>query len=262
MSHSDSSEGDNHADQGPSSSNLNEHSDNIDHSGSDFTDGSLPEEPYLFIKIYKLSLKHWYYLVLVLNITAILLMIGSLCTNRWVKQGEDETLWEGGLTVCEKCDGDFEEEKYEEIANDVCDNDDYEGFCDQFEKLALAGTVYLALDIVSIVDVAVWSIRILFCLLGRMIFKDIVSYLLAISSFLIHTAGFIVWIEVSNAEYGTSCDEVSRTEAKPLCPTHGPGLAIATILVLGISNIIFILVFRIRKQAQIIYIQESKKERS
>jgi hypothetical protein len=259
MSHSDSSEGDHHADQGPSSSNLNEQSDNIDQSGTDFTDGSLPDEPYLFIKIYKLSLKNWYYIVLVLNLTAILLMIGSLSTNRWVKQGEDETLWEGGLTVCEKCDGDFEEEKYDDIASDVCDIDGLEGFCDQFEQLALAGTVYFALDIVSIVVVAVWSIRIVFCLFGRMIFRDILSYLLAVSSCMIHTAGFIVWIALSNAEYAASCDEVSRTEAKTLCPTHGPGLALGTISVLGVSNLIFILIFSRRKQAQVIYIQQSKK---
>lgn len=262
MSNSDFSEVENPSDISPQSHNLNEPSDNIDISSSEFNSVILPEEPYLFLKIYKISLSNWYYLVLALNLTSTLLMIGALSTNRWVKQGKDETLWEGGLTVCEKCDGDFEEEKYADIADDVCGEDDLEGFCDLYEKLTVAGNVYFALEIISIVLILVWTLRIIACFIGKALFRNGISYGISLLGCLVHTVGFIVWITTAGALYGKECEDVSKSDAKPLCPTRGPGLAIATVLVLAIDNVIFIHIFRIRMTAQLNYMKETRMKES
>lgn len=262
MSNSDSSEGDNQVDNEPRSHNLDEPSDDIEHSGSDYTDIILPEEPLLFLKIYKLSIKNWYYIVLALNLVSTMVMIGSLATNRWVKQGKDNTRWEGGLIVCEKCDGQFEEEKYSDIADDVCGEDDLDGFCDLYEKLSAAGNVYFVLEIISIAIILVWSLRIVACFFGKALFKDWITYGISAMGCLVHTAGFIAWIIIADALYGQDCEDVSRSDFKPVCPTHGPGLAIAAILILAIDNLLFILIFSVRMKVQLNYMIETRKKES
>lgn len=206
-------------------------------------EGTATKEPILKSKIFCLKLNTWNWILFDVLLINIILMIGTLTTINWVRQGKNETLWEGGLTACENCDGDFEHEMYVNIAQNVCSYEDYDGFCSLFKDLAKAGTFFEVTEIISIAFLIVWLVRILLAILHKEACRDSISYAISLFSLCVHAVGYTAWFIISDASYIGPCDEVDKDNRKGVCGTDGPGMALASMILLLLANLLFYLIY-------------------
>lgn len=167
-------------------------------------------------------------------------MLGSLCTPRWVQQGKKGFLWRGSLLRCGGCDGEWEDKYYWEIA-EVCENNDIKGYHDTFKNLYIGGVIFLVFQIVTL---AIFTMVILarfgwFFKIKSMLYMNVII----VSALISQTVAVSSWFISTKAKFRNNCDVSSGFgDEKPVCPTQGPILAICSeigvILILMISQLI------------------------
>ena len=195
-----------------------------------------------------LQLKAWFGIVLLLLLSQIGLMIGSLATKRWVTEGRGDSKWFGGLTSCSNCPKVWRDHYYDEIAAQLCtwDDDTYIHYCNIFEDLRDAGGQFLFFELISITMVVAWMVKILTVLLD----KDCLSrvpwsaYTYGLLATFFHWIGIILWGAVTDARFDADCDTPRTGIDKPeLCGTRGPIIAIVVAVMFPIIMVVYTFVY-------------------
>lgn len=152
------------------------------------------------------------------------IVIGSLWTPRWVRQGEEDDEWKGGLFGCTKCEGEMEGESYKKIEDDICDTTSRLS-CDHFEDLHLAASLYLSFATLALVSMIAWVTLCFFFMKGKTGIKRAVVLVLPVFSELFLLVATVCWFAVTNADFQDECEELKDGEGS-LCATQGPAVAI------------------------------------
>ncbi|OMJ83665.1 hypothetical protein SteCoe_15332 [Stentor coeruleus] len=167
-------------------------------------------------------------------------MLGSLCTPRWVQQGKKGSLWRGSLLRCGGCDGEWEDKYYWEIA-EICEENNIKGYHETFRSLYIGGVIFLVFQIITL---GVFTFIILarfgwFFKIKSMLYMNLIMIFALISQ----TVAVSSWFIANKAKFGNNCDVSSGFgENKSLCPTQGPILAVCSeigvIMILMISQVV------------------------
>jgi len=182
-------------------------------------------EPSVETELLCMKVKYWWYAVMLCQGWLFVFMMGCLGSYEWVRQGKDESEWEGGLLGVNFGPENYRGESYSSLADDVCDREGYEELCDSFENLKNAGAVFIFFEVLSILMLAAWAARVVFALKEKKFLGEWIGYLFPGLGFLLHFLGVIVWVAVSGAKFSSECYGQSE-----LCNTYGPTLGVLTIL--------------------------------
>ena len=173
--------------------------------------------------VYQLKEKTWAKVYVVIHIIIVILIIAQLATPKWVEIGTSGYI-KGGILECnEGCGG---KKTYQELYDDYCgsSSDDYyyseessefsQEICESFESLAKAGPTKIALDIVTIFFIALWSATMFIFPKFRCIgsFNFFFSFL----SFLFYFAGTASWLIRSGAKFGRNYRGVEARDSPRL----------------------------------------------
>jgi hypothetical protein len=180
----------------------------------------LKENPILL----NISLAKWRSFMICIEYFNFCLMIGSLGTPRWVKQGSRSNLWRGGLLRCGGCSGDWEDEYYYSILQS-CKENDVKGYKETFDSLSKAGFLYLSFEILALL---VFSLLLLaqsglvFRLFGDKCKSKLLLLILGL-----HSIAIILWFSISKVKLAENCSFSSNYfKSHPICATQGPTLAL------------------------------------
>ena len=197
-------------------------------------------------RIYNIPVRIIWYTLISLLLTNLLLLLGSLGTRKWVKQGKEENSWQGSLLHVTKGPEEWENETYEQLADDYCDmkGEDNEALCRLFQNLHDAGATYVSFGVMTVICTIGWILKIVFLLLEKKCCKNLVGYVLSGICGVFHLIGLVVWSAVSESKYNVDCDKVvEKGEIGELCNTDGPALALTVMLMyVGITPV-FVFVY-------------------
>lgn len=181
------------------------------------------EVPYFYLK-----LKYWWYGFLALVLVLLALTLGGLGSPSWVRADNSGMTVHGGLLRCTTCPHEWAGRNYGDIADDICGNDTLDFYCDAFENLSTAGGCYIGFDVVAVVALLGWLLKLVMYLketdfLGRRVW---IGYVFPGVFALCHILALIIWSSVSVASFSSDCDESSD-----ICSGHGPGLSLAVSII-------------------------------
>ena len=164
------------------------------------------------------------------------LMIGSLTTPRWVKQGDRNTLWRGSLTRCGGCSGEWEDKYYYEIYEISKDN--YVLGCEEtFEALYVAGFLYLTFEVLALV-VYVFLIVVQSGFIVKVASDKCIGKVI-FSIFLLHTIAVILYFTISKIKLLRDCSRASDYfTSYNVCANQGPTIALVSEILCLISVIL------------------------
>ena len=187
--------------------------------------------------VWRVQLRHWWIVLLLLQLLVIAVMSGCLATHSWVRQGSHEFKWEGGLLKCYHCIGSWDNQYYHDIVAEVChqDGEVYDSWCDQFRDLRYAGRTFLSLDIFCLALLVLWTGKTIAILNSRNFLRDWVFPLFGVLICMCHIAAVIQWHSVSMAFFYGDCYHLSDGQDRAnLCALDGPMLAVALCVMLPI----------------------------
>lgn len=210
------------------------------------------EEPDIDTPLLCMRVRYWWYLVIFCQGVIGVFMFATLGTRKWVRQGDEDYEWQGGLLECTFChmNSDWYEETYDSLKSDECDadGDEHEAWCTMFENLQAAGGVFVFFELVSFLLLGLWIARVILCLCGKRLCHDLVALVFPITAFLSHMIGLIIWASVSKSGFNADCEDFmdgsSRTDT---CSTTGPALAVLTCLLYVFFGALYAFVFRNRR---------------
>lgn len=194
-------------------------------------------------RILCMQLRYWLYLTLLFQYILIVFLFGCVGTRRWVRKGNDETEWEGGLISITGSNKGWKSESYKDIKDEVCDNDDLNDLCSVFKRLYDAGAAYLFFELLALIFIFVWIGQIIWMLFEKPVNRWWLGLMWPGISLLCHIIAISIWAGVTKAGFEVNCLGMHSTK---LCSTNGPALAILVVfLYLGFGMIwAFVLYFR------------------
>lgn len=189
----------------------------------------------------RIKVSNWSTLITLLFFLIFSLMISSLVTPRWVRQGARDTIWRGSLLRCGGCIGEWEDKYYFSISK-ISDSNNVRGFYTTFNSLYISGLIFLVFETLSLI-----LMTIIF-LLKLNVFNNKLShrvyFCFNICIFVLHTVGLISWFAISKAKYFTECSKSSDYfKAESICATNGPTIAIITEFFIVLNLIVKILLW-------------------
>ena len=198
----------------------------------------------------------WQWLSLLHQLLAAALIIGGMTTPRYYQVND---LF-GSMTDLEKVvylvvDEGSEDFTYYHVAHECISSyhcniessndsiqDIYDGLCDTFDDLTIAGNAALVLDIVALMFLAIWAEHT--ATVGAKIPFGWKWCDVSVGAFvwILHLISIIVWHAISEAEYDQDCDEFELDDSKSeICPELGANMHVAAIILLGLAWIASIL---------------------
>ena len=180
------------------------------------------------------KLSTWNKIMFVIKLSVFALMVGSLCTSRWVEQGSNETYWSGGLLRCGGCDGDFEGLFYHSILQ-ISNDNNLHGFSKTFGSLTDAGIVYTVFETIGLLCIGAILLSDLHCL--EKIRGRIIMNLLYVGLILSHSICMFSWFFITDAMFFNECRRASGyKQQERMCPTDGPVLSVCCeVVIVGLS---------------------------
>lgn len=204
------------------------------------------DEPSVNTPFLCMTTRYWWFLILFFQHTLIIFMIGCLGTQRWVRQGNDLTEWEGSLLYVETGPESIKSELYMDLKDSDCET--LKHLCNTFDVLQTAAGAYVFFELISIIFTFIWMLRVVFHLYEKRFLPDWVSYLWPSLGFLCHILAIIIWAGVTEASFENDCSNLSDEK---ICSTNGPALAIITVLFWLFYGSIYIFVFLHRNGIEI-----------
>lgn len=196
-------------------------------------------------KLLCMTPKRWYACHFLTNLLLIILLIASLASPKWIKTGSDDMSLEGGLLTCTDCDPPFNDMSYKEAADaDACDLTlpDYTGYCLMFNDLKSAGGAFLFFDLISVVFLLFWTLKLFFLYRGSVVLQNPrwLFYVVSTISCTSHILALIIWGGVTSAAFNADCSGWEPNGTRPdLCSTAGPAIAITVLIILLLNVILF-----------------------
>ena len=198
-------------------------------------------------KACQLKLKTWAKIYVAIHSIIIILIIAQLATPKWVVIESSETI-KGGILECNEGCGD--KMAYQELYDDNCgssyDNsyynhgyyEDSNGYsqklCDSMNDLSKAGKTKIALDIVSIFFIVLWSVTMLVFPKFKCI--RCLNSLFAFLSFLFFLIGTVSWMIRTQVQFGDCTLDI--------CASDGPKLSLAILVILVVSMNFYLYIIR------------------
>jgi hypothetical protein len=212
----------------------------------------LVEEPDIDTPLLCMRVRFWWFLVIFCQGIIGIFMFATLGTRKWVRQGDEDYEWQGGLLECSLCHGnsDWFEENYESIKSDECDadGDQHHAWCSMFEDLHTAGGVFVFFELLSLGLLGLWIARVALCLCRKRMCHDLVAYVFPTAAFFSHMLGLVIWASVSKSGFNADCDAFADGSARTdVCSTNGPALAVLTCLFYLFFGSLYVFVFRHRR---------------
>ena len=169
-------------------------------------------------KVCQLKEKTWAKIYAVIHIIIVILIIAQLATPKWVEIDSSGSI-KGGILECNEGCGD--KKTYQELYDDYCgsssDDSYYDNYyyseesntfsdysCDTFQDLAKAGPIKIALDIVTIFFIALWSITMF--MFPKFRYIRCLNFSFSFFSFIFYIAGTISWLLRSGARFSRYSD--------------------------------------------------------
>ena len=209
-------------------------------------------------KTCSLKTKTWGKIFLAIQGTLIILIIAELATPKWVYI--DSLSFEGGVIQC--YDGCGKDQSYQEYDDDNCksnsdyydQDEDYISVCDVASGLAAAGKRKVIMDCVSICTIIIWGGTML-CI-SKSLKLVCLNLCCAIVSMMIFIASSAIWLASAPIDF-SNCGSKDGFDDLIACPSDGPRLGIAIMILFFIVTITYILV--IKRLADQIYYNQLKK---
>mmetsp|Transcript_23981 Transcript_23981/g.42483 ORF Transcript_23981/g.42483 Transcript_23981/m.42483 type:complete len:241 (-) Transcript_23981:2199-2921(-) len=226
--------------------------DNIPKDGIPKEEKPQIEEPDIDVPLMCMRVRYWWYLVIFCQGVIGVFMFATLGTRKWVRQGDEDSEWQGGLLECTFCHlkSDWHEETYDDLKSDECDadGDSHEAWCTMFEDLQSAGGVFVFFELLSFGLLGLWIARVCLALCSKRFLPEIVAYIFPAVAFLAHTIGLIIWAAVSKSGFNADCEDfVDGSDRTDTCSTNGPALAVLTCLLYVFFGLLYGFVFRNRR---------------
>lgn len=192
--------------------------------------------------LFRIKVSSWSTVITLLFFLIYSLMISSLVTPRWIRQGSRDTIWRGSLLRCGGCIGEWEDKYYFSISK-ISDSNNVRGYYKTFNSLYISGLVYLVFETVSLLlmtTILILKLNIFNNELSKRIY-----FCFNICIFVLHTAGVISWFAVSEAKYFTDCSKSSDYfEEHPICATNGPTIAVIVEIFIVLNLVIKTLLWK------------------
>lgn len=190
--------------------------------------------------IFGVSAIAWWIFVSILQGLIAVLMFVAVFNNEWLQI----SLLKGSLLKVEHTsDGEDEGKTWHKFWNDLCDSKDDGPYCKTFHHLDIAGTVYGIVAVVSFLLLILWVIYEWRLIYGKQ-FLCAKPYAFIISLSAIHTISTVFWFYYANAIPGNACDEVKESnQTLKACPKDGAMIALALIVIIPVSGVIFLIIF-------------------
>lgn len=202
-------------------------------------------------ELFDVRFVNWWRVFLAALLLLFCLMVGGLGTPRWVEQGQGETHWRGSLLDCSSCPGNWTDMSYGDIADEEC-KFTYRprtGYCDQFESLRDAGKSYIALEVLSLVCLVAWALRLVLELYNKPILTNEIAYAVPVIGAALHLTALIQWCLVANSFYDSDCADLTSGDSKTkLCSLDGPALALTVSILYPLLAFAFFVAFSIYNQ--------------
>ena len=202
------------------------------------------EVPYFYLK-----LKYWWYGFLFLAVLLLALTLASLGSPAWIETGSRDLEVRGGLLRCVDCPEIWSGQNYGDIADIICtpDSGPMDFFCESFSNLSKAGGLYIAFDIVSVLALSAWILKLVMYLketdcMGRRYWLGYVFPAVAAGS---HVLALILWASISVTSFSSDCEKIEA-----VCSSHGPGLALAVAIIGPLSAGGFAFIYRSVKKEE------------
>ena len=186
-------------------------------------------------RVWRVRMRHWWKVVLFLQVFLISLMSGCLATKKWVRQGSKEFKWEGGLLKCFNCIGYWDNLYYHEIVAKECHMQGlvHNSWCNQFSDLRYAGRAFISLDLFCIAVLLLWVAKTVAELYQRKFLRDWLFPVLGLIATAAHIAATIQWSVVTEAFFYGDCYHLSDgSDRANMCALDGPGLAVVNCIYL------------------------------
>ena len=196
----------------------------------------------------QLKQKTWAKIYVAIHSIIIILIIAQLATPKWVEISSSGSI-KGGILECNEGCGD--KKTYQELYDDYCGstsddsyydydyNEDSNGYsqemCDSLNDLSKAGSAKIALDIVSIFFIVLWSVTMF--LFPKFKCIRCLNSCFAFLSFLFFLIGTISWIIRTQAELNECTYDI--------CAKDGPKLSLAILIIFFVSMKIYLCMIRV-----------------
>lgn len=196
-------------------------------------------------RIYSIPIRIIWYTLLGLLITNLVLLLGSLGTRKWVRQGSGDSKWEGSLLHVTEGPEAWLNETYADLVDDYCDSKGQinQDLCELFKNLQDSGATYVSFGVITVFCTIGWILKIVFLLLEKRFCSNMIGYALSGLCVIFHLIGLVVWSVVSKSKYNADCEEFIEGE---LCNTDGPALALTVMLLYVVILPVFVYVYKMR----------------
>lgn len=174
--------------------------------------------------------------LLILN---IVLIIASLGVKYWAKVNSDEDL---ALYSCSNCGSLKTDWNYECLGRSYCELEGADSQCSLYSDLYKASYSYLILEFCALVLSILFLEKLLLICFDRYPGQRFTIIFTAIFMFIMHLLGTILWFAYSEA--GNTCDKTTYTSKPDICYTQGPALAISNCILMSITIISFIILYK------------------
>ena len=190
-----------------------------------------------------MKLRYWLYLILFFQYLLIVFLFGCVGSQRWVRKGNDQTEFEGGLLSITGGPAQYKDMSYKDAKDSICDAYPDADLCTVFGNLYSAGAAYLFFELLALIFLFIWIAQVAWALLEKPLNRWWIALLWPSISLLSHIIAISIWAGVTKANFEASCLDLNSTT---LCSTNGPALSILTIfLYLGFGCVyVFVHLFR------------------
>lgn len=194
-------------------------------------------------KIWCLTVRMWWLLILALQSLLFILSIGCLGSTQWLEQNGLDI--QGSLMRCTDCPSRWQDASYDEIADLICEDDNLlHSLCDMMKDMRDAGAVYVFFELVAIVCLFFWMFKIMLLLLERQCFPKLrwLPYTFPVLTICAHLIALAAWFGITDASFSDSCDNVTDS-VPPICATAAPALSVCLMLLYFLITVLFIISF-------------------
>lgn len=193
-------------------------------------------EPSVQIKFLFFRMKTWWLIVLALQVVILVLMLTALGSDRWVEQGQTK----GALlhlAVDEKAH--YESMSYSKLSRDLCDADEDSGLCEDFERLQVAGVLYVLFNVPAYCLTLVWMVKTSFSLIETWFLKPVLAYVWPGAGLFLHLLATLVWFSVAPAGFWNDCEDTGDE----FCTSYGPVVAVIVIVIYSLTAGLYVLLY-------------------
>ena len=203
-----------------------------------------------------ISTKAWMWVIFGLHLIIYLFGLAGLLTEEWISRTSQTKPWGGGLLRCDSCPFNSDvtvrsTQGWDCITGWTCNFDSASGGCKLFKRLREAGRgvrvrQFFTMELLVLVLMLQWTEVVVMLVHGREFGFPRINSLLPAGVFIVHFFAIVYWFGETRAVIGSSsCSESTddNSDTPKVCATIGPGLALANCLVIGLTAVLFVVIY-------------------